>query len=148
MTVRPLIWPTLNPDVSIIRVLELIISKYFSLYFCSLSSLWARASSIVLPVIIFSLFSLANVPASPMTCVISPNLVESLAWSSASLEAYSITLAMAVLSRGGNSSVAQKPWITRANLFILSNVKGASSSNSTFILNSFLKSVSTEIRVW
>ena len=123
-------------------------SRYFWLYFCTLSILWASASSTIFPVITFSLFNFASVAASPTIWVISLNLVDNFVWSFASLDANSITFAIPDLSSGGSSSVWQNPSTTLANLFIFSNVKGASSSNSTFILNSFLKSVSTDIKVW
>ena len=80
--------------------------------------------------------------ASPIICAKSLKRVESFFWLSATLEAYSTTFATASLVRGGSSSCIQYPAINLANLFIFSEVIGASSSNSTLILNNFLKSLS------
>jgi len=99
-------------------------------------------------VTILDLESLAQVAASPTTWIRSSNLVEILLWLPASLDAYSVSLAIADLSKWGNPSWAQNPCMILANLLRFSVVAGASSSNSTLILNNFLKSESIDNNVW
>ena len=90
----------------------------------------------------------AHVQASPTTCAISVNLVDNFPFSPANLDAYSTILAIADLSNCNNPSCSQNVWTNRANLFTFSSFIGAVSSNSTFILNSFLKSISIDNNVW
>ena len=146
--VKPLICPTLLPDVLIKRVLSLIISKYLESYFFILSIRSFKALSIYSPVTTLALSICAQVAASPIIWDKSLNLVESFSWSSANLEENCITFATAVLSRGNRLSFSQKPWMKLAILFIFSKVFSDVSSNSTLILNNFLKSSSRASRVW
>ena len=130
------------------RELSFIIWVYLASYFLTLSILFSNALSTNSAVTILDLAIFAHVAASPIICAKSLNLVESFLWLPASFEEYSIILAIAYLSRGGSSSCRQNPWTNLASFNAFSLVKGASSSNSTFILNNFLKSESIAKRVW
>ena len=80
---------------------------YFSSYFFILSILSLNALSTYSSVTVLLLASFAQVHASPTTCAISVNLVDSFPFSPASLDAYYTTLAIADLFNGNSSSCSQ-----------------------------------------
>ena len=127
--------------------MSFIISMYFSSYFLTLSTFSAKAFVMNSSVMTFDFAIFAQVAASPTITDKSVKRVESLCWSSASLEAYSINLAIAPASRGGKPSCEQYPFTNLAKPTMFSSFKTASSANSTFILNNFLKSGSIASKV-